>query len=860
MGFAVPALAALASTALGKIAINIGVSLVLSAVSKKLSKPPSFKPSDLNTGLRDRKTSIRQSVAPQELVYGKSRKGGLICFFSSDPANRNRLDMVIILAAHVSKSIGAIYFNGELAIPAGEDRSTGRYEGKALVKRKTADVAGQPFPDLQARYPNLWTNRHKCQGLTAIYIRIRNDANVFPTGLPNVSADIEGLDSIYDPRDDSYGYTRNSALCIAHYMTLPKPRGLGMNYGTDIRTDLLIAAANVCDETPSGTTEARYSCDGVVQLESETTPQTHIEAMLTSMAGEIYWDGQSFRMYAGAWRAPEVSLGDGDAAPGGFKLQTRQGISSNYNGVRGQFVSPDNDWQPDDYPPYQSSVYVSEDNGQEAWEEHHLPYTISSNAAQRLAKIKLEEQRRQQTVVMAGRFARVWKVNAGEVINLTRERYGFDEKPFLVKRNTLTLKSSVLTNSLFLRETSPLVYSWDASEEQVYNAAPRSELPSPFDVFPPGILSVEEGLYVTRAGDVVKAELTVQLSESNSQSPEYYILESRVDGGEWVRINTGNSDELSYRILDVVPGLWEIRASTVTNLGVRSVPSDVYSLRVDGLTATPQTLSGLSLQSNGGLALLKWGLSPDADVRIGGQILIRHSAFDIPQWNLSSPLVKVPGSSTLAVAPLIEGSYMVRAQDSSGQLGPVQTVYSNAASAIPFTEIDFLQEDDEFSGEKTNVYPVAGGIRLAFMDDFYDSENLYAEADLWNIGDKDLFPSGEYRFTTGLDFGTVKTVKLVRDMLVSAFRTEDDLFSEPDLWAIPDLYQSVATEVDCMFEIQTSLSAGSVEEDFGDWQELDVADVRARSIRARLLLSTPNGRVTPVVSRLRLKAQEFSTS
>jgi hypothetical protein len=76
-------------------------------------------------------------------------------------------------------------------------------------------------------------------------------------------------------------------------------------------------------------------------------------------------------------------------------------MSSNFNGVRGQFVSPENDWQPDDFPAYASDVYLAEDGGERKWRDISLPFTISAAMAQRLAKIELERARRQMTVRLA---------------------------------------------------------------------------------------------------------------------------------------------------------------------------------------------------------------------------------------------------------------------------------------------------------------------------------------------------------------------------------------------------------------------------------------------------------------------------
>ena len=62
----------------------------------------------------------------------------------------------------------------------------------------------------------------------------------------------------------------------------------------------------------------------------------------------------------------------------------------------------------------------------------------------------------------------------------------------------------LLLPELVLRKTSPLVYDWSASEQQIYAAAPRTALPNAYDIPPAVAPQVTEDLYVTRDGGVLK--------------------------------------------------------------------------------------------------------------------------------------------------------------------------------------------------------------------------------------------------------------------------------------------------------------------------------------------------------------------
>ena len=489
--------AALAAGGLIGIAANFGASMLLSAAAQALMPQPTV-------AMQARTVTVREPVMPREMVYGRARKGGVIVFLHANGDKDQYLHLVIVLAAHRVKSIGAIYFEGEEAIDA-NGAAQGRWSGKVTVEKRLGAESQTAFAGLVEEVSEHWTNNHRLAGCAAVYLRLTYDADAFPGGIPNITVDMEGKDDILDPRSGEQAYTENAALCVADYMahaTFGIGAGIGAEDGID--RDVLVEAANICDEVvplAAGGTEPRYSCNGVVTLSE--SPKTIIEAMLTAMAGRCIWQGGRWRLQAGAYRIPEVTLGADDLREGGLQLTTRLSRASNFNAVRGQFVSPENDWQPDDFPAYASDVYLSEDGGERIWRDIALPFTISAAAAQRLAKVELERARRQMSVKLDGKLS-AWSVAVGETMQLDYARWGFATKPFDVQSMRLDLvqmgDAPLLVPELVLRETSPLIYDWAASEEQIYAAAPRTNLPSAFAVAAPGRPEISEELYVTRDG------------------------------------------------------------------------------------------------------------------------------------------------------------------------------------------------------------------------------------------------------------------------------------------------------------------------------------------------------------------------
>jgi hypothetical protein len=352
-------------------------------------------------------------VMPREMVYGRVRKGGVIVFLHATGQKDKDLHLVVVLAAHSVKSIGAIYFEGEEAVSAA-GAAQGRWAGKLAVETRLGAQDQTAFAGLIAAAPEHWSDAHRLAGCGAIYLRLTYDQDAFPGGIPNITVDLEGKNDILDPRTGQQIYSNNAALCIADYMAHPTYGiGAAIAAADGIETDSLIEAANICDEAvpmASGSAEARYSCNGVVSLSQ--TPKTIIEAMLTAMAGGCIWQAGQWRIRAGAYRVPETTLTADDLREGGMVLTTRQSRASNFNAVRGQFVSPENSWQPDDFPAYASDVYLAEDNGERVWRDISLPFTISAAMAQRLAKIELERARRQMSLKVAGKL-KAWRIAAG---------------------------------------------------------------------------------------------------------------------------------------------------------------------------------------------------------------------------------------------------------------------------------------------------------------------------------------------------------------------------------------------------------------------------------------------------------------
>jgi hypothetical protein len=276
-----------------------------------------------------------------------------------------------------------------------------------------------------------WTATDLVLGRTLVYVRMGYSQQVFPSSIPNVSFVINGKNDIFDPRTGTRNFTNNAALCIADYLSMPAAKGgFGLTIGTDIPTAQLIAAANICDEEVAlagGGVIPRYTCDTAFQLNQGRG--SILKQMLTSCAGRISYQGGQFSVFPGAYLSPTLALTDADIV-GGFKFMPRLSIRDSANGVKGTYVSPENNYQQADFPPYVqdadhgyvSDPWLAEDNGERIFKEANFPCTVSSAAAQRLAKIELLRTRFQIRGTVRCSM-KAYQAVALDIITLTHPRY-----------------------------------------------------------------------------------------------------------------------------------------------------------------------------------------------------------------------------------------------------------------------------------------------------------------------------------------------------------------------------------------------------------------------------------------------------
>lgn len=406
-------------------------------------------------------------------------------------------------------------------------------------------------------------------GIAYIFVRYSYASGVFRNGIPTITARVRGK-KVFNPVTTGTSYSSNAARCIRDYLT----SAYGLNdpevydaTGTDEMS--FSAAANTCDEDvnlgtdgnwalstayvvgdtvtndaasyicildhtssasdepgvggSAGTyweayTEKRYTINGVVRADQSYGDV--LQEMATACAGTLFWGAGKWKLQVGEYNAPTKTLTLDDLRSE-ISLQTRVNLRDQFNKVQGTFVDSNQRYITADYPPIESAAFLAEDDGVEQPLNLDLPFTTSSATAQRLAKMTLFRGREQMTF-SADFGLNAFDVEVGEIVALTIDRYGWDEKEFEVVgwRFGANDEAGDLRITLTLRETSEAAFDWGAEESEIISNNTGLETPrlsaSTIDLDGSTVSRNDSGQLIVKTGGVDTVQLNAAAATEGS--------------------------------------------------------------------------------------------------------------------------------------------------------------------------------------------------------------------------------------------------------------------------------------------------------------------------------------------------------
>ena len=154
---------------------------------------------------------------------------------------------------------------------------------------------------------------------------------------------------------------------------------------------------------------------------------------------------------------------------GEISVQTKQSRRNAYNGVKGVFLSEEDNYILADYPAQISSTYATQD-GDPVYLDMPLPYTVNNIRAQRIAKLALFRSRQQEAITIPCNL-NAFKFKIGDNINVSNTRLGYSSKVFEVVGYSFGFSSDQMVVNVEAIETASSIWDWTTSDEEVFLGA-----------------------------------------------------------------------------------------------------------------------------------------------------------------------------------------------------------------------------------------------------------------------------------------------------------------------------------------------------------------------------------------------------
>lgn len=542
---------------------------------------------------------------------------------------------------------------------------------------------------LLSTVPADWTADDRLRGLAYVVVTLDVEDQRFQGGPPQLTWQVKGR-KLYDPRTATTAWSANPALVVRDY--LMAPWGLECAAG-EIDDETVKTAADDCDYPITldvdGTlsyNQPRYTCNGMVT--SSDARERVLDALADAMAGDAVY-GAKWEVHAGVWRAPVLSLGDGDLVGQIEVAQAGAGLDEVCNGVRGSYV-PAGDGAASDFQ-YQNATFVAAD-GRELWVDASLPYTDDPARARNIARIKVEQARDSQ-VLRVPASLKAWPLQFGDRVTLTNTEYGLSAKTYRVTDWQFGLQTPVM---LTLQEDIAAIY--DLADAASADPAPNTMLPNLWAIAPVTGVVASSG----NAHAVLRPDGSVNVRVLVSWDP--YAGPNVIDGGaievRWQRprprkvgstVYPGDSPD-HWTVVRVagnatsayIDGVAAGEALLIAVVAVGSLGQDsqavILAHTVGGKTAAPINVAGFGGTANTGGVLWTWQRPDEADYACTE---IRSADSD---WGAASPAAIYRGAATRYFEPVATPGTITRYARHVDRYGNVSA--SAASDSVAMTAAD----------------------------------------------------------------------------------------------------------------------------------------------------------------------------
>ena len=487
-----------AVAAISQIAIGVGVSIGVSALSSLLTKKAKEGPQAAVRGseaptAQEVHQTIKQAVAPRRRHYGSELKvGGVLAFFHSKDG---ALYMLILFSHGEVAHLVEHWLNDKpVTVNAAGNVIDAQYTWNATnrvsILARTGTTTQSAYPQLISAFPEMWSEQHRLLGIANVLIIARDVptdvfTEVYPAGPPQYRIRLWGA-RVYDMRlgqsaanPATWAASDNPALIILDYLThadgMARPRSMFDEASFQL-------AAEQCDAPvvlKTGGTEKRYRLSGSYDLSER--PADVLGRMLAVCDGELYQteDG-TYGLRVGVWDPPTKTIASDHVLR--FRFEQGSNALAVFNIVKSIYVSPLHDYQESQAEDWRDEDLIVA-MGEERAEELRILMCTSHSQARRLAKIAMAkgnpEWRGTIVTDMSG-----LELLGERVIMVDLPLMGFEQTTFTI--NEFRMAGDLTQCELSVSSISAAAYEWDPATEE--GTAPT--LPPAFP--PTSVIAVPE--------------------------------------------------------------------------------------------------------------------------------------------------------------------------------------------------------------------------------------------------------------------------------------------------------------------------------------------------------------------------------
>ena len=358
-------------------------------------------------------------------------------------------------------------------------------------------------------------------------------------------------------------------------------------------------------------------------------------------------------------------------------------------------------------------------------------------------------------------------------------------------------------------------------------------------VDPPNNLLVDEKIVVINNQAVAKLIISWQPIPGVTQ----YQINYRFNNGNYVSTTVSSPD---FEIFNTEKGVYEIQVFAYNAALEISATSTDLTFNAVGKTAIPANVQNLTAETiSNNLIRLRWDLSTDVDVIHGGRVYVRHSTKTDGSGTFSNSvdlIEALAGHTTEAIVPKLEGEYLLRFADDSGNLSASST---SIIVDLPDTQGSLLaqtrREDTDspqFQGAKSNVAydATTNSLNLLGVGNFDDITDFDAVSSLDDFGG--IAPLGTYDFATTLDLGGVFSIDLKRHFLTEGFLPSNLLDARGLIDDYTDFDGTEATKVNAELLVRTTQTDPSGSPTYSAYQTFANGTYKARGLQFRAKLTS----------------------